>query len=72
MDLRAVLRRSPFYSPYVKAKYRSRSSAREELFTGYFKDNIWGEAESRSGSGSTMANTEAIREWLPILVSGLG
>jgi hypothetical protein len=71
MRFRAVARSSRLYPTYMKMKYRVSSRARGDLFTGYFVDNIWGNAESVSGSGSTLNATMGMRESLPELLRTL-
>jgi hypothetical protein len=44
----------------------------DKLFTDIYRDNKWGNAESRSGSGSSLAQTEAVRQALPSLIEELG
>lgn len=44
----------------------------ETLFTQLYKDNAWGSPETRSGDGSTIFNTSAIRAELPLLFNELG
>lgn len=69
--LRKLLRRSPVYRPYVRWKLATSSSAREEHFTGFWRDNVWGDSESRSGSGSGLQETAALRQRLPSLLAEL-
>jgi hypothetical protein len=69
--VRAAARRSPAYTPYVRWKYRLSSGARRSYFAGMYHRNIWGDSESRSGSGSSLANTQQLRGKLPILLSDL-
>jgi len=70
--LRAQLRSTPLYPTYMRVKYRLSSTAREELFTGYFRENVWGDPESVSGSGSSLAGSAMLREALPPLLRELG
>lgn len=72
MPLRDRLRQSPLYRLYVALKYRLRSDTREELFTGFYKGNLWGDSESRSGAGSSLAQTERLRAELVPLLRDLG
>src|SRR4051794_12222294 len=72
MRPRDLLRRSPIYRPYLKVKYHVSSRAREELFTGFYHDNVWGDTESRSGSGSSAAAAAGLIEALPRLLRELG
>jgi 2-polyprenyl-3-methyl-5-hydroxy-6-metoxy-1,4-benzoquinol methylase len=44
----------------------------EQLFTDIYNRNTWGSAESRSGHGSNLQNTVALRAALPTIVAGLG
>lgn len=37
----------------------------EDLFTKFYKENLWGDPESRSGGGSTLEATAALRAQLP-------
>ena len=53
--------------------WRNRSHLRgvrdaNELFTRYFDENVWGNRESVSGGGSTVAFTENIRREIPLLI----
>jgi SAM-dependent methyltransferase len=43
----------------------------ETIFTTFYRKNVWFNTESRSGPGSTLAITEAIRRELPELVRQL-
>lgn len=70
--IRSWLRHTWLYRPYTTVKYRLSSRAREELFTAFRRDNIWGEPESVSGAGSSLAGTEQIRAALPALLHELG
>lgn len=51
------------YFPIFKGK--------EALFTEYYKERIWGDAESYSGPGSTLSYTEPLRKQLPVLLKNL-
>jgi SAM-dependent methyltransferase len=44
----------------------------EDIFTDYYKRNIWGNPESLSGDGSTVEYTENIRKELPAIFEKLG
>lgn len=44
----------------------------KELFSYIYRTNFWGGKESRSGVGSGLAQTAAIRSELPKLIRGLG
>ena len=50
----------------------SRTERIRDLFTRAYVLNIWGSAESRSGPGSTLERTAALREELPKLFAELG
>jgi hypothetical protein len=43
-----------------------------DVFSRYYRENYWGNAESRSGPGSTYYSTYSIRDWLPYIVKQLG
>lgn len=45
------------------------TAKREELFANYFKNNTWGDPESKSGPGSTLKYTESLRSALPEIIS---
>ncbi len=45
----------------------SSSVGRRVLFTGFAAMNRWGSAESLSGEGSTLAQTEELRRQLPVI-----
>lgn len=44
----------------------------EDVFTRIYDSNMWETGESRSGPGSTMAETAWLREELPVLLRDLG
>ena len=69
--IRSAARRSPLYGPYVRLKYRVSPKARRSYFAGMYERNIWGDGESRSGSGSNLENTSRLRAELPILLRDL-
>lgn len=48
------------------------AESRGEIFEKIFNSNIWGNEESVSGNGSTLAYTENLRKELPKLVSKYG
>ena len=50
----------------------SRFKNNEELFSSYYLNNTWKNAESRSGEGSTVEYTRKIRAQLPVLMGNLG
>ena len=45
--------------------------ALKEVFTAIYETNKWGSAESRSGTGSEVANTAYLRRELPLLLQRL-
>ncbi|PCH58777.1 MAG: hypothetical protein COC19_08225 [SAR86 cluster bacterium] len=48
-----------------------RESSPEDIFTGIYQDNKWRNAESASGTGSSMERTAIIRQELPQLLNSL-
>lgn len=44
----------------------------EETFTSIYRDNLWGDAESVSGPGSTLLETARLRNELPTLLKEVG
>lgn len=44
-----------------------RSRAYSDVFAGYYRANKWGDNESKSGPGSNLQGTAALREQLPVL-----
>lgn len=50
----------------------SKTMSIESIFTGIYRKNAWRNSESRSGSGSTVAATEALRLALPEFVARFG
>jgi hypothetical protein len=63
--------------PFRKARYK-RLRARlgetdaKSVFSEIYADNLWNDAESRSGAGSTMAYTAGVRAALPPLLARHG
>ena len=53
-----------------KWKLKGRSPA--DVFTGYYRNNKWGDEESRSGKGSNLVATEELRRTLPGFIADLG
>jgi hypothetical protein len=45
---------------------------KQTIFSHHYKTNFWGDQESRSGPGSTLAYTENLRQELPTLLDELG
>lgn len=60
----------PLRRLYFKA--RNRGASAEAVFTEIYTENRWGNAESRSGEGSSLRQTEVLRESLPELFSRFG
>src|SRR5215471_12332876 len=48
------------------------TSRTEKIFTRIYARNSWGDAESRSGTGSNIARTELLRARLTRLLKDLG
>jgi hypothetical protein len=57
----------PILRPILKKlrQAKSRFTTTEKIFTDIYDENRWGDKESRSGSGSTLTQTETIRRKLP-------
>lgn len=49
-----------------------RDSGAGVIFSRIYEKNLWGDSESRSGRGSTLARTAIIRDALPALLEGVG
>jgi len=58
--------RKHFWMGYI------RSLSSKDLFTLIYKKNLWGNLESISGPGSTLVDTEELREALPEILRKLG
>lgn len=52
--------------------WEGRLGMRRRVFSNLYRHNLWGNAESRSGHGSSLASTEAIRSALPGLLTRFG
>ncbi|CAN7379706.1 methyltransferase domain-containing protein [Pseudoduganella sp. LjRoot289] len=73
LDFRARLHRGrPLVKPELAAGHASQAAARQTVFGRIWRDNLWGGVESRSGGGSTLASTVALRGWLPQVLDFLG
>lgn len=59
-------------SYYRRRRYFRKFRNTADVFTHYYDRNFWGEDESRSGPGSTLAYTENIRREIPRLIESLG
>lgn len=55
------------YRKYV-IHFLNKFKTKEQIFSEYYEKNYWGNNESRSGEGSSLAYTENIRRALPDLV----
>ena len=62
----------PLPLPEMMADQPEQGVSRRRVFSGIWKDNFWGNTESRSGSGSTLVATAAVREWLRVTLNFLG
>ena len=75
-SLRKAMKGMPFLHPLlegyrtIRRRYRDLRPAAAS-FGDIYRDNLWGASESASGLGSTMAETEAIRGYLPDLLRRL-
>ena len=58
--------------PEFMADRPEQAAMRCRVFTGIWKDNFWGDAETRSGNGSSLAVTAPLRAWLPKTLQALG
>ena len=56
----------------AEAPVEERRAHHRDVFTNIWRGNGWGAVETRSGGGSTMAATQAIRQELPRLFQFLG
>lgn len=61
----------PLPLPDLTADQPERVTARREVFSYIWKNNFWGDKESRSGNGSSLAATAALRAWLPAMLNSL-
>lgn len=57
---------------YRRLTDKLRSSSRAPSFSDIYRDNLWGDSESVSGRGSTLARTVTIRSALPELLRSVG
>ena len=67
--LTPILLKSGLYFPLRKTylSFRNRGASAGDVFTDIYHSNRWGSSESRSGEGSTMSQTAALRDELPRL-----
>src|SRR5664279_1649792 len=54
---------------FIRPRWRKMGAA--AVFTEHYTTNSWGVEETRSGLGSTVQSTQAIREALPKLIAEL-
>jgi len=47
-------------------------ASKEKVFTSIWKNNYWGSGESLSGPGSTLEQTEKLRQYMPIMFDRMG
>jgi hypothetical protein len=66
--LKSILMRLP---GGVRLIERLRTQTNQEIFAHYYETNVWGDAESVSGSHSTIVYTNNIRKELPALFARL-
>ena len=57
---------------YRKQQLLKRFKSHSDVFTHHYKENFWGNEESRSGDGSSLKYTENIRMEIPRLIESLG
>lgn len=50
----------------------AQAAQRAAVFAQIWRDNLWRSEETRSGGGSTLAETGPLREWLPKVLDFLG
>lgn len=62
----------PLPLPELTADQPEMTASRHQIFSVIWKDNFWGSIESRSGSGSSLVATAALRAWLPNILDTLG
>ncbi|MFI4940541.1 MAG: GlcNAc-transferase family protein [Burkholderiales bacterium] len=62
----------PLPLPELAADRPEQTALRRQMFSAIWKDNFWGNAESRSGNGSSLAATVALRVWLLTMLQTLG
>lgn len=62
----------PLPLPELTADQPKQAASRLQVFSGIWKDNFWGCTETRSGNGSSLAATVALRAWLPKTLDSLG
>lgn len=53
-------------------RWKLQRKSPDDIFTRYWRVNKWGDRDSRSGKGSNLAATQALRERLPDFIAHLG
>jgi len=69
---RRLFKGVPIPLPALAADQPAQIDSRRGMFVHIWKSNFWGNAETRSGSGSSMSGTVGLREWLPTAFESLG
>lgn len=57
---------------FIHEKVLFRVASKEGVFTSIWRNNYWGSGESLSGPGSTLRQTENLRQKMPILFDTMG
>lgn len=53
-------------------RFKGKLGMKRQVFSDIYRLNLWANAESRSGHGSSLASTEALRRELPLLLRRFG
>jgi SAM-dependent methyltransferase len=56
----------------IRSAVSLRTPQLDDIFTNIYLNNAWGDSESVSGRGSTLARTEVIRHALPVVLESIG
>jgi hypothetical protein len=64
-------KQQPLPLPGLKADQPGQIEARRSVFARIWNDNFWGNPETRSGGGSSLAATAGLRQWLPEILQFL-
>lgn len=67
-----MYRNDVLVAPEHAAEHESQITARRDMFTRIWLNNAWRCAETRSGNGSSLGETVALRKWLPHTLRSLG
>ncbi len=62
----------PLPIPELLADRPEQAVARRQMFTHIWQSNFWGNTETRSGNGSSLIGTTALRAWLTATLQTLG